>query len=102
MGELRRTATELALAKEPVTVMLQTTCKEIRGSQIILERNGKELLEADFIVMAIGSKPRPSDHLKETCYVKKIPFYIIGDALATPPRLGIDAIHEAFEAAFNI
>lgn len=102
MGEIRRTATELTLKDKQINILLNTTCREIRGNQVLVEQGGQEItLTASAIVMAIGSKPRPSDDLKAACDAAGIPYYVIGDALAAP-RLGLNAIHEAFEAAFRI
>lgn len=64
----------------------------------------EKLLEdekADLVVMAIGSKPKPSDELKAACEQATIPYHVVGDALAAP-RLALNAIHEAYEAALDI
>ena len=51
--------------------------------------------------MAIGSRPRPTERLKAVCEEKGIPCYVIGDALEAP-RLALNAIHEAYDAALSI
>lgn len=102
LGEMRKIGTQMAMAQEPITTLLKTTCKEIRDGQIVVETGGEEkVLEADFVVMAIGSKPRPSDDLKAACEQAGIPYYVVGDALAAP-RLALNAIHEAYHAVLAI
>ena len=102
MGEMRKIGTRLALEKEPVTIHLSTTCKEIREDGVVAETAGEEIfIGADTVVLAIGSKPRPTEALIETCKELGIESYVIGDAVAAP-RLALDAIEEAFKAAFAI
>jgi len=102
MGDLRKIGTHMAMSQEDITVMLQTTCKAIDGNKVLVEGpEGEKKLDADLVVMAIGSKPVPSDDLQETCRKLSIPFYVIGDALAAP-RLAMNAIHEGYRAALEI
>ena len=83
-------------------MMLSTTCKEIRENEVVVEADGQEkVLPADCVIMAIGSKPLNMDELKSVCDDLKIPYYVVGDALAAP-MLAMDAIREAYEAARNI
>jgi len=102
LGEMRKIGTQVAMAQESITTLLKTTCKEIKNGQVVVETEGEEkTLEADLVVMAIGSKPRPSDNLKTACERAGIPYYVVGDALAAP-RLALNAIHEAYNAALAI
>lgn len=102
MGQLRQIGTSMAMAQEDINVLLQTTCKAIEGNHVIVESaEGEKTLDADLVVMAIGSKPIPSDDLQETCKKLGIPCYVIGDALAAP-RLAMNAIHEGYRAALEI
>lgn len=102
LGQLRLIGTQLSLAEEPVTTLLNTTCKEIKDNAVVVETDGVEqTLEADFVVMAIGSKPVPSDDLQVACESANIPYYVIGDALQAP-RLALNAIHEGYKAALSI
>jgi len=92
----------MAMAQEDIQVLVNTTCKEIRADEVIVEQDGKErMLAADLVVMAIGSKPVPSQDLQDTCAEAGIPCYVVGDALAAP-RLALNAIHEAYRAALSI
>ncbi len=102
MVTARRMCTEEELAKKPIRVMLNTTCKEIKGDEVVVEADGqKATLSADCVVMAIGSKPLNMDEQKAVCDDLKIPYYVVGDAL-TAPGLAMDAIREAYEAARSI
>lgn len=102
LGEMRKIGTQMAMAAEPITTLLKTTCKEILKNQVIVETEGVEkTLEADLVVMAIGSKPRPSQDLQDICKQESIPCYVVGDALAAP-RLALNAIHEAYQAVRSI
>lgn len=102
LGSLRKIGTRMALAQEDVTILLNTACREIRAGQVLVDSpEGQKVLEADAVVMAIGSKPQPTEALKDVCREQGIPCYVIGDALAAP-RLALNAIHEAYDAALSI
>lgn len=102
LGEMRKIGVQMAMAQEPITTLLNTTCKEIREGQVIVEsEDGEKTLDSDFVVMAVGSKPRPTQDLKDACEQAGIPCYVVGDALAAP-RLALNAIHEAYAAALKI
>lgn len=102
LGTMRLIGTQMALAQENLTVLLKTTCKEIGEGWVTVEtEQGEHRLDADAVVMAIGSAPRPTDRLKAACDAAGIPYTVIGDALAAP-RLALDAIHEAYDAALQI
>ena len=59
LGQLRKIETQMAMAQEPIETLLNATCKEIRDRQVVVEQDGAEkTLEADLVVMAIGSRPR--------------------------------------------
>lgn len=102
LGDMRKIGTQMAMAQEDLTTLVNTTCKEIKEDQVIVTTEGEDkVLEADLVVMAIGSNPRPSDGLKAACEAAGIPCYVIGDALAAP-RLALNAIHEAYKVAMEI
>ncbi len=102
MGMLRKISTQMSMAQEDITVMLNTTCKRIDGKQVVVENEeGEKTLAADAVILAIGSKPRPSEDLQEACRRREIPFYVVGDALVAP-RLALNAIHEAYDAVLKI
>lgn len=102
LGSLRKIGTRMSLAKEDVTILLKTSCREIQEGRVLLDTSEKEqILEADAVILAIGSRPRPTERLKAVCEEKGIPCYVIGDALEAP-RLALNAIHEAYDAALSI
>ena len=101
LGLLRKTATELALQEEPVTVLKNTTCKAIWDGKIIADGpDGEVEVDADLIVMAVGSKAKDVSALEGKCEELGIPFYKIGDALHTP-GFAMDAIRNAYEAVLD-
>ena len=102
LGMLRKIGTQMAMAREDITVLLNTTCKRIESGAVVVEsQEGEKTLEADAVIMAIGSKPRASQDLQDACGRLGIPCYVIGDAKAAP-RLARDAIHEAYDAVLHI
>ena len=56
---------------------------------------------ADVVIMAVGSKPRPTDDLKAACEARCIPCTVVGDAKEAP-HLALDAIREAYQAVLDI
>lgn len=73
----------------------------IGGGVVVESADGESFIEAEMIVLAIGSRPRTTDALVETCNELGIDSYVVGDAVAAP-RLALNAIEEAFKAAFAI
>ncbi len=79
----------------------KTRCVEIRDKEIIVERDGKkEALKADYVIIAIGSKPVSFADIEEYCKQQTIPYYIAGDAYK--PRRAIEAIAEGADIARQI
>lgn len=78
------------LRERNITMLTQTVATEIKGNTLIVNKQGKsEVLQADTIVMAVGSKP---DNDLEKGLQNKIPVYSIGDCVK--PRNIIDAVAE--------
>lgn len=104
LGELnlmRQVGTQLAMEQEDITVMLKTSCLEIKDGQVLVETEGKQhVLDADYVVMAVGTKSNPSDDLQAVCEKNGIPYYVVGDAVA--PRMALEAISEAYHAVLKI
>lgn len=101
LGQLRQIGTQFALANEPITIMTKTTCNAIKDHKVMVESEGKEIeLEADLVVVAVGSKTNDSKDLQEKCKEMNIPYYVVGDAVK--PRLALDAIHDAYKAVLDI
>lgn len=102
LWELRKIGTQMAMAQEDIRVLVNTTCQEIQENAVVVEQEGRrQVLAADLVVMAIGSKPVPSQDLQDACAGAGIPCYVVGDALEAP-RLALNAIHEAYQAALAI
>ena len=101
LGTLRKIGTQFALAQEPITILTETTCKALDDGKVVVEgKEGEQTLEADAIIMAVGSKSNCTEDLVKQCEAMKIPHYVVGDALA--PRLALNAIHEAYKAVLDI
>ncbi len=102
LGLLRKVATQLELKKEPVTVLTGTTVKALENGKVIAEgKEGPVEVEADLLVMAVGSRAKDTSDLTAKCEELGIPFYKVGDALRTP-GLALDAIHNAYDAVLDI
>ncbi len=101
MGLLRKISTQMAMAQEPITVMTGTTCKALEKGKVIAEnKDGKVEIEADVLIMAVGSRSKDVSDLEEACEKLGIPCYKVGDAKAT--GLAMSAIHGAYDAVMEI
>lgn len=101
LGTLRKIGTQFALAQETITVLTETTCKALDAGKVVVEgKDGEQTLEADAIIMAVGSKARDTESLTKQCEAMNIPCYVVGDA--NSPRLALNAIHEAYKAVLEI
>ena len=101
LGTLRKIGTQFALAQEPITVLTETSCKALDKGKVVVEgKDGEKTLEADAIILAVGSKARDTESLVKQCEAMNIPYYVVGDASA--PRLALNAIHEAYKAVLDI
>lgn len=102
LGQLRKIAIQMSMAQEDITTLLKCTCKEIQQDQVVVDCEGVEkCIQAEYVVMAVGSRPNSTDSLQDVCKELNIPCTLVGDALAAP-RLAMNAIHEAFIAAYNL
>lgn len=101
LGQLRQIGTQTSLAQEPIHIMTKTTCQSIANHQVTVTTDDKEVtLDADIVVVAVGSQKNDSQVLQEQCQAMNIKSYVVGDAKA--PRLALDAIHEAYQAVLKI
>ncbi len=101
LGQLRQIATQMNLAKEPITILTSTTCKEIEDHKVLVETNeGNKELEADIVILAIGSRSNDTTVLQNYCDTNNIPVYIVGDAKKS--GLALSAIHDAYKAVLDI
>ena len=102
MGEMRKTATQMSLAQEPITVLTNARCTSIADGSVTVEVDGAEKnVPADVVIMAVGSSLRPTDDLRAACEGRGIPCTVVGDAKEAP-RLALDAIREAYQAVLDM
>lgn len=101
LGALRKICVLESLYMHQIEQRTNTTCKAIEEHGILVEYQGKEEhLEADSVIMAVGSKSRATQALEEACKKANLPCHIIGDAKQA--RRALHAIHEANEIARGI
>lgn len=87
------------LAESTVSIMLSSRVKEIRDGKVVIIKNGKDqLLSAETIVLALGS--RSNRDLIQALDGKVQELMAIGDCVE--PRRAKDAIHEGFFAGLHV
>ena len=102
LGQLRKIASQSSLAKLPITVHTDTVCKAIEGNKVIAQKEGKEIsLQADLVIMAVGTKSTETTALQEVCQKLGIPAYLVGDAKKAP-GMALNAIHDAYHTVLEI
>ncbi len=90
MAELRRLG---------VKIMTGARAVEIRGEEVVIEKDGsKDLLPADTVVIASGC--RPENKLAEELAGLVPEIHVVGDARS--PRNALEAIHDGFMAGLKI
>lgn len=101
LGEMRKIAVNMAIAKSGIQTMVKTKCTGIADHKVKVEEDGiQKELEADTVVIAVGAKSRSTKDLVEACEQAEIPYHIVGDAVRA--RRALNAIHEAFAVAREI
>lgn len=101
LGDFRKICVLESLYHSQIPVITNAQCIEIKeGILTIAKDGGLENIECDYVVTAIGSKPRDYEDIKAYCLKMEIPVYVIGDAVKA--RRAIDAIEEAVEVARTI
>jgi 2,4-dienoyl-CoA reductase-like NADH-dependent reductase (Old Yellow Enzyme family)/thioredoxin reductase len=102
LGSLRKIATQMALAKLPVTIQTSAMCKKIGDHKVFAKKGEEELcFDADTVVLATGSVSNDANALIEACKKLNIPYYVVGDAKKAP-GMAIDAIADAYKAVLKI
>jgi NADPH-dependent 2,4-dienoyl-CoA reductase/sulfur reductase-like enzyme len=86
------------LTQKNVRLMTNTKVKEITKNGVIIVNQREEILEADTVVLAVGSKPNTK--LLEELEGKFPEVYAVGDCVE--PRRCLEAIHEAWNVAFEL
>lgn len=101
-GDMEGTTRALLLERLPnskISVMLSTKVEQVRDREVLVRRAGGERwLEAETIVLALGS--RPNNDLLQGLEKNVIQLLSIGDCLE--PRRAKEAIHEGFAAALQV
>jgi 2,4-dienoyl-CoA reductase (NADPH2) len=88
-----------ALKRMAIKTILEAQWKEVVAGGVRIERNGREeLVEAESIVLAIGTEPNRELYSQLEGKVGEL--YLIGDA--NIPRNILAAVHEAFSIARQI
>jgi 2,4-dienoyl-CoA reductase-like NADH-dependent reductase (Old Yellow Enzyme family)/thioredoxin reductase len=101
LGAFRKICVLESLYQSSIPTITNTQCIEIKEGLITVAKDGElQDITCDYVVTAIGSKPRDHEEIKNYCINNEIPFYIIGDAVKA--RRAIDAIEEAVEVARSI
>ncbi len=101
IGQIRKISVMEELAGAGVQLIPGATCEEITRSTVVYTREGQtEEVPYDTVVIAIGSRSRPTGPLADRAAELGIPCYVIGDAKQA--RRAIQAIKEATEVALAI
>lgn len=101
MGYLRKLCTLSAMAEEGIETLVNTKCQAICDEGIVAERDGEKIvIPCDSVIMAVGSKSKPCDELKNACDKLSIPYFFIGDAVQA--RRALNATAEGAAVAYKI
>ncbi len=100
-GGTRSAFIEEMLDKKQITYITRATAVEIKENSLVIEKkSGLEEIPADYIIVAVGSRPVPQDELLTFCKENDIPAHLVGDALKV--GVAIDAIADAAALARKI
>lgn len=98
LGSLRRICVDEALEKNGVRIETGAEVTKIDRTGVWYRGiDGERLVSADYVVVAIGSRPRDARAIEGYCEKAGIDCVSIGDAKRA--RRAIDAIREAYDAA---
>lgn len=101
LGMMRRIPVMEYLEEHGAQIYTETKCIAIREKGVEVEQKGeKKLIEADGIVMAIGSKSRDTKELENLCAYNDVAYTVIGDAKKA--RNALDAIREAWQLSLEL
>ena len=101
LGDLRKICAKELIYMNNIDSLVNSKCLALEEDGVLYELEGEEKkLEADDIVVAIGSRSLDFTNLKEHLEASNIPFHVVGDAIRA--RRAIDAIREGNEVARNI
>lgn len=98
LGSLRKIAVMGKMKTLGCRILCNTTCNEITRDGILCTQDEKEIrIPCDYVIQAVGSKPRDVDDIKDACTKSQIPYDVIGDAKQA--RRALNAIEEAYHVA---
>lgn len=101
VGPGRSTSIQIHIQTSGIHTMVNAVVKKVTEEGVIAEIQGKEqLIPADTVVIAVGSRANNSEEILEYCKQKGIPCKIVGDAVKA--RRALQAIHEGAEAAMAL
>jgi len=82
-----------------VRLLTNTLAKEIKANGVLIERNdAEEFIEADSIVIAVGSAAQTSLEAELKEFVQEV--YAVGDCLKPGSILG--AVHDGYKVGLTI
>ena len=101
LGQLRKICVMESLYRSGIKTITSAQCTEIKENSIIINKDG-ELSEVacDYVVIAVGSRARAFEDIKEYCDNNGLSYHVIGDALRA--RRALNCTAEAWELAANI
>ncbi len=101
LGWIRKMCVHETLARLGVKCLTKATCKGMTETGVIYEQDGEnKSIECDYVVIAIGARPRPFQDLHIKCNEMGIPCHVIGDTLKA--RVALTAVAEGKRTAMLI
>lgn len=101
LGYYRMMFTMKNIAEKQIDCIVNASCKEITENSVRYEQDGEiREVPCESVVIAVGAKTTPHDHILSACEKRKIPVHKIGDAVKV--RRALDAIAEGVETALEI
>lgn len=101
LGQLRKISVMESMYKNGIKAYTNAKCLAIKENTIIIKEEEKtEEIKADVVVIAIGSRSRDANEIKEYCDEKNIKYHTIGDAFKA--RRALNATAEAAKIAREI
>lgn len=98
LGPLRKICVLENMYHSGIKSLTSAKCLEIKENSVLLDVQGEiKEIQADAVIVAIGSKSRQMDPILAYCEEHSLPVHIIGDALKA--RRALNAVAEANEVA---
>lgn len=101
VGPGRSTSIQIYIQAAKIRTVVNAAVKKITDEGVVAEINGTEqLIPADTVVIAVGSRANSSDEILAYCEKNEIPCRIVGDAVKA--RRALQAVHEGAQAAMEL